>query len=275
LGKIVWLASYPKSGNTWVRAFLHNYIVNAETPHSINSLVEFSVAESALAFFGADAAGLSDEEVQKRRPAVHEQLTRLHPDLVFVKTHNANLAMHGVPLCTPAHTAGAVYIVRDPRDVALSYAAFAGREVDDIIAFMGARGTVSAGDSQQVFELLSSWSEHVLSWVAAPRRLLVRYEDLLAEPERYFARIIRFLGTGEVDAARLKRAIGFSGFDVLAGQEAAEGYRAAGQGGKFFRTGKAGQWRERLSPEQIRRIENVHGEVMRKLGYGPEHSAGS
>ena len=267
MGKIVWLASYPKSGNTWVRAFLHNYIVNAERPHSINSLVEFSVAEPAAAFFGADAVGLSDEQVQLRRPAVHEQLTRLHPDLVFVKTHNANLAMHGVPLCTPAHTAGAVYIVRDPRDVALSYAAFAGREVDDIINFMGARGTVSAGDSQQVFELLSSWSEHVRSWVAAPKRLLVRYEDLLAEPERYFARIIRFLGTGEVDDARLARAIRFSGFDVLSAQEAADGYRAAGRTEKFFRSGKAGQWREHLSPEQIKRIEAAHGEVMRKLGY--------
>lgn len=268
MGKIVWLASYPKSGNTWVRAFLHNYIVGADAAHSINSLVEFSVAESAAAFFGPGAAGLSNEAVQRLRPVVHEQLTQLHPDLVFVKTHNANLALHGVPLCTPAHTAGAVYIVRDPRDVALSYAAFANKPVNDIINFMGARGTVSATDSQQVFELLSSWSEHVLSWVAAPKRLLVRYEDLLAEPERYFARIIRFLGTGEVDAPRLERAIGFSGFDALAAQEEAQGYRAASGSGKFFRTGKAGQWRERLTQAQIARIETTHGEVMKKLGYG-------
>ncbi len=267
MGKIVWLASYPKSGNTWVRVFLHNYITGAKAPHSINSLVDFSVAEPALAFFAPDAAGLTTEQVQQRRPAVHEQLTRLHPDLVFVKTHNANLAMHGVPLCTPAHTAGAVYIVRDPRDVALSYAAYSGQSADAVITFMNTPGTAST-DSQQVFELLSSWSEHVLSWVAAPKRLLVRYEDLLAEPERYFARIIRFVGTGEVDEVRLKRAIEFSGFDILAGQEVAEGYRAAGQGGRFFRTGKAEQWRARLTPAQVRRIEEAHGEVMRKLGYG-------
>ena len=267
MGKIVWLASYPKSGNTWVRAFLHNYIVNPESPHSINSLVDFSVAECAAAFFGPNAASLSTEQVQRLRPAVHEQLTRLHPDLVFVKTHNANLAVHGIPLCTPGLTAGAVYIVRDPRDVALSYAAFARKGVDEIIDFMGEPGAGNASDASQVFEHLSSWSAHAVSWAAAPKRVLVRYEDLLAEPERYFARIIRFLGTGEVDAARLNRAIDFSGFDVLSGQEATEGYRAAGGAETFFRAGKAGQWRERLSAAQAARIEAAHGEVMQKFGY--------
>ncbi len=268
MGGIVWLASYPKSGNTWVRAFLHNYIVNTDTPHSINALVNFSVAECAAAFYGPDAAGLSTLEVQRRRPAVHEQLTRLHRDLVFVKTHNANLAMHGVPLCTPARTMGAVYIVRDPRDVALSYAAFAGKSVDEIIDFMATPGASNGTSATQVFELLGAWSEHALSWVAAQRRLLVRYEDLLAEPEKYFARIIRFIGTGEVDAARLLRAISFSGFDILAGQESAEGYRAAGGAEKFFRAGKSGQWRARLSPAQVQKIEAAHGAVMQKFGYG-------
>jgi hypothetical protein len=265
VGKIVWLASYPKSGNTWVRAFLHNYIANAATPRSINTLVDFSVAEAAAAFFGGGV--LSVEEVMARRPAVHERLTQLHPDLVFVKTHNANLALHGVPLCTPGHTAGAVVIVRDPRDVALSYAAFTGKSVDEIITFMAARGAANESDGVQVFEMLSSWSAHTLSWVGAPRRLLMRYEDLLAEPERYFARLVRFLGTGEVDAERLRRAVQFSSFDALKGQETAEGYRAAGSAGQFFRAGKAGQWRERLTPEQARRIEADHGEVMGKLGY--------
>ena len=267
MGKIVWLASYPKSGNTWVRAFLHNYIVNAQTPQSINSLADFSAAESAAAFFGPDAAGLSNEQVQKLRPAVHEALTRLHPDLVFAKTHNANLSLHGTPLCTPEHTAGAVYIVRDPRDVALSYAAYARKSVDDIIDFMASSKAATASDAMQIFELLSSWSEHALSWVGAKKRMLVRYEDLLAEPERYFARIIRYLGTGEVDADRLTRAVAFSSFDALAGQEAAAGYRAAGGTEKFFRTGRAGQWREGLTPAQAKRIETAHGAVMQNFGY--------
>jgi hypothetical protein len=267
MGKIVWLASYPKSGNTWVRAFLHNYIVNGTQAHSINELVDFSVAEAAAAFFASPGEILSPEQVQALRPAMHERLTRLHPGLVFVKTHNANLALHGVPFCTPEQTAGAIYIVRDPRDVALSYAAYTGKSVDEMIEFMAAEGAANASDGVQVFELLSSWSEHVVSWVAAPKRLLVRYEDLLAEPVRYFGRVIKFLGDGTVDEERLARAVGFSSFESLAGQESREGYRAAGGNGKFFRVGRAGVWRERLTAEQVRRIEATQGEVMAKLGY--------
>jgi hypothetical protein len=267
MGKIIWLASYPKSGNTWVRAFLHNYILQPESPHNINKLVEFSVAECAAAFFHAPGESLTTAQVQALRPSVHEKLTRLHNDLVFVKTHNANLAVEHVPLCTPEHTAGAVYIVRDPRDVALSYAAYTGRGVDETIELMANPRAANASDGAQVFELLSSWSQHAVSWVAAPKRLLVRYEDLVAEPERHFSRVIRFLGTGEVDAARLSRAMEFSSFSTLAAQEAESGYNAGGKNETFFRAGKAGQWRERLTSAQAKRIEAAHGEVMRKFGY--------
>ncbi|WP_297371417.1 sulfotransferase domain-containing protein [Acidocella sp.] len=267
MGKIVWLASYPKSGNTWLRVFLHNYITQPDSPHSINRLTDFSLAECAAALFCAPGERLSDEAVQSRRPHVHEELAALGPELVFVKTHNANLAVHGTALVTPSVTAGAVYVVRDPRDVAVSYAAYLGRGIDETIEFMAAPGAVNGTDERQVFELLSSWSGHVRSWVGGRQRLLVRYEDLVAEPERYFARIIRYLGTGEVDRARLARAIEFSSFKELAGQEAREGYAASGGREKFFRAGRAGGWREVLSPAQAARIERDHGEVMRGLGY--------
>lgn len=270
MGKLVWLASYPKSGNTWVRAFLHNYIVNGRTPHSINQLADFSVSECATAFFDTAGQIISPQEAQARRPQVHRHLTTLHEDLVFVKTHNANLDVYGTPLCSPALTAGAIYIVRDPRDVALSYAAFTGKSVDEIIAFMANEGAANASDGTQVFELLSSWSRHAVSWVAAPRRLLVRYEDLLADPERGFGRIIRFLSAADEppEPARLRRAIEFSSFATLSDQEVQAGYREASTSGeRFFRAGKAGQWRQGLSPAQVASISATHGDIMEKFGY--------
>ncbi len=267
MGKIVWLASYPKSGNTWVRAFLHNYIKRAQTPHDINRLADFCAPECGAVLFGPDAAALSTEDVQKKRPAVHERLTRLHDDLVFVKTHNANLAVHGVPLVTQAHTAGAVYILRDPRDVAVSYSAFMGLSLDETIALMGHAGAANRTNEVQVFELLSSWSAHVESWTQAKTHFVVRYEDLLEKPEAALGRLIWQLG-GEPEPERLKRAIAFSSFDELAGQEAAAGYVASGaRGEKFFREGRAGQWRERLSAAQAAAIEAAHGAVMRRFGY--------
>ncbi|HQT63373.1 MAG: hypothetical protein B7Z75_00055 [Acidocella sp. 20-57-95] len=272
MGKLVWLASYPKSGNTWLRAFLNNYIAEPKTPHSINKLADFSAVESAAVFYrplnNKPASGYSTEEVQAMRPLVQQNLMRLHEDLVFVKTHNAALKLHDVELCANAVTAGAIYLVRDPRDVAISYARYTGQSIDEIISFMGSEGAAHRSTDVQVFEFLSSWSVHVQSWVARAKTLLVRYEDLQAEPVKTFGKIVQFLGD-DANPARLKKAIEFSEFHELARQEQAEGYKAHTPGAvaAFFREGKAGGWREVLTADQAQQIEADHGGVMRLFGY--------
>lgn len=263
MGKLIWLASYPKSGNTFCRALLHNYFLPKTTPHDINALADICAVEAARGFFGHCA---SIAQVQRARPAVHERLTRLGAGPVFVKTHNANIAVENVALCTPEFTAGAIYIVRDPRDVAVSYASYLGQEVEEVITFMGNARAALAGSEAQVFEFLGSWSDHAKSWVAAPNRVLVRYEDLLANPAKTFARVLRFL-RATPDARHLKQAITFSSFEELAGQERKAGYRAAGTAQKFFRSGRAGAWRDVLTPAQAERIAQDHAEIMRSFGY--------
>jgi hypothetical protein len=272
MGKIVWLASYPKSGNTWLRMFLHNYIFEPASPYDINALTDLSVSESAAPFYQkynpAPASTDTTQQVQKLRPKVHEDLTRLHDDLVFIKTHNAALSFHDVPLCTEAVTAGAIYLLRDPRDVAISYACYTGKTIDEIIAFMGNEGAANQSTDIQVFEYLSSWSQHVASWAMRPKTLLLRYEDMLRAPEKPFGAVVRYLGD-KPNHARLTKAIEFSRFEIAAAQEVQTGYQAnaPNAGSAFFRNGKAGDWRDVLTPNQISRIEADHGAMMRKLGY--------
>jgi hypothetical protein len=273
MGKIVWLASYPKSGNTWLRAFLHNYITQPATPHSINRLHELSASECNAVFYRKydprPASQYSTRDVQRMRPAVQEDLTRLHDDLVFIKTHNARLNFHDVPLCTPAVTAGAIYIVRDPRDVAISYSAYTGLGIDAVIGLMGEKNAAIQSTDTQVFEFLSSWSNHVTSWMGQAKKILVRYEDLLAEPETAFGKVVRFLGDEHPSQERLRRAIEFSSFGALSTQEAADGYaaNAPNSAAAFFRQGRAGQWREILSAAQIERIETDHAATMKRFAY--------
>jgi len=271
LGKIVWLASYPKSGNTWLRVFLHNYINRPDEPASINKLTKLSASECNAAFFHAylpgPPAAYTTQDVQRVRPQVHRDLTKLHPDLVFIKTHNANRAVHGIPLCTPALTAGAIHIIRDPRDVAVSYAAYTGLPLDETIAFMSQSGAANRGTAQQVFEVLGSWSNHTESWTSAPKFLHLRYEDMLNNPTHEFGRIIHYLGGGP-DPARLAKAVAFSAFATLAQQESAHGYQAASPtASPFFRQGRAGAWREVLSETQRAKIESDHGPMMKKFLY--------
>lgn len=273
MGKLVWLASYPKSGNTWLRAFLHNYLCQPESPYDINSLMDMTAGEAGAGLYAPydsrPASQFSIADVQRMRPLVHAELTRAYPDLVFVKTHNASVLVAGVPLMTPEVTAGAMYIVRDPRDVAVSYSHHLGRPLDATIAFMADPEAATGGDDLKVYERLSSWSVHVHFWTRRANDLLhvMRYEDILRDPAAEFAEVVRFLGQ-EPPPERLAKAVFHSRFAELSRQEAGRGFiERPATAQRFFRAGRAGQWRDVLSAAQIRRIEQDHGREMTRFGY--------
>jgi hypothetical protein len=116
---------------------------------------------------------------------------------------------------------------------------------------------------------LLSWSEHVVSWADAPglNRLVIRYEDMLADPLATFTQAAQFLQL-PTDPERIQRAIRFSDFKVLAQQEAEKGFRERpGKTEKFFRQGQSGGWRSKLTAEQAQQIMTDHAAVMRRFGY--------
>ncbi len=117
-------------------------------------------------------------------------------------------------------------------------------------------------------EQRGSWSEHATSWLQSPlRRLTLRYEDLVANPVAAFTALTDFCGLGQ-STQDIARAIAATDFARLAAQEAERGFRERPAGmERFFRAGRAGQWRDALSPLQLARIEQDHGVVMRRLGY--------
>jgi hypothetical protein len=274
MGQVVWIASYPKSGSTWLRAFLHNYVREPSEPHDINNLMDLTTGESSAARYRRHdprpASAYSIADVQRMRPLVHRELAAANPGLVFVKTHNALLVVEGVQTITKDVTAGAIYILRDPRDVVISFSRHLGRPIDETIGIMADIEAATGGSDEKVYERLSSWSAHVHFWTRRPHPELhvMRYEDMLASPEAAFGGLIRFLGQ-EPPTERLARAVRFSDFTVLQEQEQARGFieQPARSSGPFFRSGKTGQWREVLTKAQLTRIERNHGEVMRRFGY--------
>lgn len=276
MGRLIWLASYPKSGNTWMRAFLHNLFRNPRKPAAINELDQFCLSESKPHWYLPHSGGrptetLSLAEIMSIRPRAHQDMTRAFPDSVFVKTHNFLGESHGYPLVNQAVTAGAIYIVRNPLDVAVSAADHFGLTIDQTIDFMGDDSAATANDASNVPEVLASWSLHVRSWTARPHPALMvlRYEDMLARPAESFGRVISFLRL-PADRARLDKALRFSSFKELSRQEKKGGFRERSQNSRnFFRVGKPDQWREALTPEQSRRIVDLHREQMERFGYVP------
>lgn len=276
MGALIWLASYPKSGNTWVRSFLHNLLRNTEQPADINSLNQFCLGSSSRRWFEqvspVPLEQLKPEALARLRPAAQAKMTAVSPDSIFVKSHNHLGAWFGVPLHNMQVTAGAIYILRNPLDVVPSFAGHLGMSIDDTIRFMSTDGAGTKLTAKHVPEVYDSWSAHVASWTGAKsgQLFVVRYEDLMESPEEFFGSMARFLGLNP-DSERLERAIRNSSFDVLRSQESEHGFKEKpAHAASFFREGRAGQWRERLSEEQILRILSDHGEQMERFGYVPE-----
>ena len=271
---IIWLASYPKSGNTWLRAFLANYLQDRPAPVPINELVQFSLGDGFLIHYerliGRPAAELSMAELARLRPKVHEHFATAKGQTVFVKTHNLVGEAEGTALITPAATAGAIYILRNPLDLAVSYAHHYRVSLDRAVEILCTPDAVLPGTARALPYYLGSWSQHVTSWCQAPglTPLVLRYEDLLATPEEGFGAVVRFLNLPD-EPARLAKAIRFSAFDELAGQEQTDTFDEQPQGADvaFFRTGKAGVWRAALNPEQVARVVAAHRTVMERFGY--------
>lgn len=269
---IVWLASYPKSGNTWFRAFLANLLHGGEQPVDINAFEtnNFASRPGYDRVLGWETSDLTPAEIQAARMAVQEVLAR-EEGAVF-KVHEAySDSRTGTPLFSTAATRAALYFLRNPLDVAVSYSHHRGRDSDDTImrmnnptAIMAARKGDMDGELPQP---LGTWSHHVRSWAEAPVPVqVIRYEDMLARPLEVFTDACRFAGFSD-DPARVALALERSRFEVLQRQEQARGFREAAPSRAFFRKGQAGSWREILSPAQVSAIINDHGEVMRRFGY--------
>ncbi len=271
---ILWLASYPKSGNTWVRAFLGNLLLGPPRPLPINQLADFMLGDGYLIhyeqFSGRKAAELTEQDFWDLRPKIHEWFAHSRKDNVIVKTHNAVVKIEGRPVITPSATAGAIYVVRNPLDVAVSFAHHYQVSYERAVELMCDRDYVLPPSEGQIVQYLSSWSDHLRSWLRAPGLPLhlMRYEDMQSDPVRAFGALARFLNLPE-DPARLERAIEFSCFAELSGQEKEAGFREARPDGAapFFREGRSGKWRGVLGEPLVRQLIDAHGEAMRELGY--------
>lgn len=290
--RTIWLASYPKSGNTWLRMLIANLSAKDEQPADINDLPERGGIASARGPFEyvtlIDSGLLTHDEIDALRPRIYENLARgaqddeddkakEPPPVRFVKVHDAyTLTPEGEPLLAGERGAnGAIVIVRDPRDVAPSLANHRRSSIDDAITFMNDRdaalGGMTVRQHRQLRQRLLGWSGHVASWLDQsdiPVHL-VRYEDMQADTVGTLRRALAFAGRAATDE-EIRRAVAFADFIELQRQEREKGFReapASQPGASFFRRGVAGSWRDELTAGQVARIEAAHAPMMQRLGY--------
>ncbi len=269
---VVWLASYPRSGNTWIRILLSNLLEGKGVPGDINNFaLKGESANSVQAFEELtllDSDLLKTREIEALRPTVHDAESKHSGEAKLLKTHDAyTYVKGGTPLLGRAARA-AIYLVRDPRDVAVSFAAHFGIGIDAAIRRMNDQDD-TIGGFLQTRQRLTGWTGHVTSWLDQldlPVHV-IRYEDLHADTSAVFAAALDFLGANYT-RHQLEQAVVHSGFAELRRQERENGFcESLPAETLFFRRGETGSWRQELTATQIGVIESDHAITMKRLGY--------
>ena len=278
---IIWLASYPKSGNTWTRVFLANYIFDRQEPMPINEVHRLGTSDSAERIYrmAARAVGRARFDIADYRESlalrgpVLAAIGNNEADVNFVKTHNQRSKALGVDLIPSALTRSAIYILRNPLDMVPSYARHFRLTPEAAAEAIGRSDNSTAGADGTVAQFLGTWSEHVQSWTRCRDFpvLTLRYEDMQADPQAAFTRVLKHIGI-PVDAERLVRAIRFSSFDELKRQEEKDDFVERVSTERFFHSGRSGHWENgawqgALAPEIAETVCRDHAKVMRRYGY--------
>ena len=278
--KIIWISSYPKSGNTWMRFLISNYFFNNTNEFN------FQIADNTILMFPqlslmkkiVDKKTLIENpfNITKYWLDLQKQVSIDGGNVVFFKNHNALISIEKNDFTNMDLTLAAIYIVRDPRDVVISYAHYKNESYDKVISDLCDKKlfyNISSIDNFPYIEILGSWSYHYKSWkfgMPDMPRVIIKYEDLLKDCIGQFNNTIDFLSkilNHKKDNNKIQFSVENSEFSLLQEGEKKFGMKTNKGTDKFFRTGKAEQWKDLLSLNQIKKIEASCKQGMKELNY--------
>jgi aryl sulfotransferase len=278
--EIYWLASYPKSGNTWLRILLAHYFTGEGETTDLNDLPYHCVPPRAFLdeWTGIKTSTMTAAAVDELRPAAMRIMAAEASGRLILKVHDGWWrTAQGDPWYPSDITKGVIYVIRNPLDVAVSAAAHWNVDIAKAVSWLADPDYSVMGGfwrlDLQLPQRIGGWSDHVRSWLddsGLPLHL-VRYEDLKAGTEAAFRGVLRFLGE-TIDEGKLAAAVAASRFAALAAKEQQQGFRERPMRSQqpFFRRGEVGSWKSELPPELARALVDRHGETMRRFGYLPD-----
>ena len=273
---IIWLASYPKSGNTWVRLFL-DYLFSDKKEFDINSA---HVKQFPLRKHFKDLTTNTEnlKELAKYFIIAQDKLN-LDNEIKIFKTHNALWTLHNEYSFTDTrNTLGVIYIVRDPRNVVTSILNYYRKEnYKSALNFLKDNKIIGGTEDENgIPTLIASWSNHYRSWKKFKKNfVLVRYEDLLSNPRDEFLKITNYLSSishFKFEYQKILKAIDLCEFKNLTKEEDLNGFKGNPENNKFlnkkfFDLGPKNKWEIFLNKDIQNNIERIFKEEMIELGY--------
>ena len=277
---IIWIASYPKCGNTWVRSLLSAYYFSKDGEFNFDLLKNIKQFPSRE-FFKKKV--FSIEEASRNWLPIQKKIKETRK-VYFLKTHNVYGAYKGNNFTTPEFTLGAINIVRDPRNVITSLMNHYSINEEEALKMLSSvhRNLKDRNNKNDYsnYSFISSWSNNYKSWKISKNinKLLIKYEDLENNRVKTFSKILDFTNKlmnndQQINKQKLEKSIKTTDFDVLKNKEKKEGFDEAVYSedlvGKkpFFNLGKENNYKKLLKTETIKSIEKRFENEMKELGY--------
>ena len=284
---IIWLASYPKSGNTFLRSLLTSYLFTKDGKFDEEKLKEINQFPNISLFKNLGINTSNDLEIVKNYIKVQEKINSLDSKSVrFIKTHSSLNDINGYKFTDLNNTLGVIYVVRDPRSVVRSYANHNQLSLEDttdrLLQFGATIGGIKGSDfgSNKIVTHMGSWSSNYNTWKEFKKinsYLLVKYEDLVADTRNTFLEILNFiyrLGKSklEIDNKKLKNAIETTTFESMQTIEKQKGFTESvkddnGKNITFFKYGYKKNEKNILPLKLMKKIEIELKVEMNELGY--------
>jgi len=277
---IIWIASYPKSGNTWVRSFLTAYYYCKD---GILDIANLNVIQDYpnKQFFKKE---VKEGEIYKHWEDSQKEICK-NKKIKFLKTHNSLISAFGKDFTHPKYSLGVVYIIRDPRNVITSLKNHNDFKTYDEALNLMQNDNAIINDYKHLknfakTNIINSWRINYQSWLKNNffRRLTLKYEDMISNPEETFRDLIVFINTicrfnDNFDKQKFKNAIESTSFNNLKSLEEKgqfmENVYSVHDNRKinFFNQGPKNDWRKHLDKDLLNKMNNFYKEDLEKFGY--------
>ena len=277
---ILWLASYPKSGNTLLRSFLSTYFFSKDGSFNFDLLRNIKQYPNNKLFLELGVDISNRHEIAKNHLNAQKLINQNKKSFQFWKTHSSFVKMDGYSFTDLNNTLGVIYIVRDPRDVVISYSHHNNQTIEQTLKMINQNYILGAEIKDSIPVYLGSWSYNYNSWKVFKninKYLLIKYEELILNDEKYFEKILLFIKNiskmdFDISEKKIKKVLEEIKFEKLKKLEKEKGFHESKKDDKgntinFFRSGKTKQWKNNLDLKTKNMIEEVCQKEMKELGY--------